>query len=378
MNPATQPEFLVEKITGKRYWNGRPQVQVKWQGYPSEENTWEPMENIGNCMVLLADFEAELFRSKERKKRLRKALSKNKASDEKLPGATQATTQDAAAPVERSVIPRSNLTNSVIGTTPKPNTSHKMGKHKDVAPNKLDPAPSSSFGKRALLKSALLAEAVTVLESSDEDTVINVEIISKGASRASSVFPESGSQLLKATKETIAAKPQKEANKNGDSIKTESKKMRRHSQLAPLEDPIEKALKSIHSNPMVMLPSSPQLSQQLEKKCQIVQKKSRKKSEMNESDDDSDAPLMPRHKKFEEGSDWGMPLRKAPFGLARGLELDNIVHIFKVADKLFMFVTWKGCSATDVVPLDELKLVYPVQVIQYFENMKRTGVARAP
>ncbi|KAH8308704.1 hypothetical protein KR059_000906, partial [Drosophila kikkawai] len=63
-------EYIVEKITGKRYWNGRPQVQIKWQGYPPEENTWEPMENIGNCMVLLADFEAELFKRREHKKRL--------------------------------------------------------------------------------------------------------------------------------------------------------------------------------------------------------------------------------------------------------------------------------------------------------------------
>ncbi|KAH8402226.1 hypothetical protein KR009_010497, partial [Drosophila setifemur] len=54
-------EFIVEKITAKRFLHGRPQVLIKWVGYPAEESTWEPMENVGNCMSLLADFEAELF-----------------------------------------------------------------------------------------------------------------------------------------------------------------------------------------------------------------------------------------------------------------------------------------------------------------------------
>ncbi|KQS62036.1 chromo domain-containing protein cec-1 [Drosophila erecta] len=65
-------EYKVEKILGKRFINGRPQYLVKWADFPHEDNTWEPMENVGNCMQLVCDFEAELFR------RMRNAPVKSK------------------------------------------------------------------------------------------------------------------------------------------------------------------------------------------------------------------------------------------------------------------------------------------------------------
>lgn len=107
------------------------------------------------------------------------------------------------------------------------------------------------------------------------------------------------------------------------------------------------------------------------------------------SDDDSDNLLMPQTPRTvvgtpgsrvparsqlnpnAKGFNWKMPLRKAPFGLARGLELDRVVHNFKVRGKQFMFVHWKGVSSLDAVPLDDLKVAFPAQVIQYFENMER-------
>ncbi|XP_043642841.1 chromobox protein homolog 1 [Drosophila teissieri] len=61
-------EFTVEKFTGKRYLRGRPQYLTKWEGYPLEQSTWEPLENLGNCMTLVADFEAELFKQNQDKK----------------------------------------------------------------------------------------------------------------------------------------------------------------------------------------------------------------------------------------------------------------------------------------------------------------------
>ncbi|KAH8331380.1 hypothetical protein KR074_002021, partial [Drosophila pseudoananassae] len=72
MKPNTSPrsikmvgaetnEFVVEKVLGKRFVRGHPEVLVKWVDFPESESTWEPMANMGNCMGLLADYEAELF-----------------------------------------------------------------------------------------------------------------------------------------------------------------------------------------------------------------------------------------------------------------------------------------------------------------------------
>nr|AAY55532.1 IP03643p [Drosophila melanogaster] len=46
-------EYIVEKFLGKRYLRGRPQYLTKWEGYPIEQCTWEPLENLGKCMTLI-------------------------------------------------------------------------------------------------------------------------------------------------------------------------------------------------------------------------------------------------------------------------------------------------------------------------------------
>ena len=46
-------EYVVEKIVDKRPRNGRQEYLLKWKGYSSAENTWEPKENVTDCPELL-------------------------------------------------------------------------------------------------------------------------------------------------------------------------------------------------------------------------------------------------------------------------------------------------------------------------------------
>lgn len=58
---ATRPEeeWEVESIIDVRDDATFEQVYlVKWKGFSSKENTWEPKENLGNCQRAMRDFQA--------------------------------------------------------------------------------------------------------------------------------------------------------------------------------------------------------------------------------------------------------------------------------------------------------------------------------
>lgn len=57
-------EYVVEKVCDKRILgNGRIEYFLKWKGYSSSQNTWEPIEHI-DCPKLIREFE-ELLRKKQ-------------------------------------------------------------------------------------------------------------------------------------------------------------------------------------------------------------------------------------------------------------------------------------------------------------------------
>ncbi|KAF8752947.1 hypothetical protein RHS01_07465 [Rhizoctonia solani] len=55
-----EEEYKVEGITDMERRNGKWFFRVKWKGYGSEENTWEPRENLKNANKILKKFEKEM------------------------------------------------------------------------------------------------------------------------------------------------------------------------------------------------------------------------------------------------------------------------------------------------------------------------------
>ena len=49
-------EYEVEAIIRHEIINGTPHYRVKWQGWPSSANTWEPIGSLGQCKDLIEEF----------------------------------------------------------------------------------------------------------------------------------------------------------------------------------------------------------------------------------------------------------------------------------------------------------------------------------
>ena len=67
-----QHQDLVEKVMGKRKslkQLGGVEYYVKWLGWGSESNTWEPAKHLETCPELVDQFEKELSHKEEKKTR---------------------------------------------------------------------------------------------------------------------------------------------------------------------------------------------------------------------------------------------------------------------------------------------------------------------
>ncbi len=57
MSVEPDKEYQVENILEKRMISGKAHYLIKWKGYDTSENTWEPRENLLNCARTLQQFE---------------------------------------------------------------------------------------------------------------------------------------------------------------------------------------------------------------------------------------------------------------------------------------------------------------------------------
>ena len=46
---SEEEEWVVERIVKKRVVRGNIEYWVKWEGWPDDQNTWEPEENLTHC-----------------------------------------------------------------------------------------------------------------------------------------------------------------------------------------------------------------------------------------------------------------------------------------------------------------------------------------
>ena len=50
-------EYEVKRVLDMQMINNQPFYLIKWKGYDTSENTWEPIGNLTNCQLLLQNYQ---------------------------------------------------------------------------------------------------------------------------------------------------------------------------------------------------------------------------------------------------------------------------------------------------------------------------------
>jgi len=115
--------YEVENIVNKRFKGGKVQYYVKWKGYDSEENTWEPVEHL-DCAELIAEYESQ-------KRDI--ALGKDEKKKPAAPPAVQKTPTPAKKAKQLRGFARGLKAEKIIGATNDPGSLYFLLKWKGVA-----------------------------------------------------------------------------------------------------------------------------------------------------------------------------------------------------------------------------------------------------
>jgi hypothetical protein len=60
---STESEYIVEEILDRRIYKGVLQYLVKWEGYPLDQSTWEPIKNFTNSYKLVEDYDKRFLQN---------------------------------------------------------------------------------------------------------------------------------------------------------------------------------------------------------------------------------------------------------------------------------------------------------------------------
>jgi len=65
-------EYEIDRIIGHRKQNGKEYFYIHWKGYPAEDDTWEPKENLSKVALEIWERQGQETKPKTKRKRRKK------------------------------------------------------------------------------------------------------------------------------------------------------------------------------------------------------------------------------------------------------------------------------------------------------------------
>jgi len=136
-----EEEFVVEKILEKRIVGGKTEYLVKWKGYGPEDNTWEPVENLG-CPELIEEFERTWRLNQEKSKAKKRPSEADKVDYKENKSGKKTKLPSTKEPVraEQTGFDRGLQADKIIGATDSSGELMFLMKWKDTDEADLVPA----------------------------------------------------------------------------------------------------------------------------------------------------------------------------------------------------------------------------------------------
>ena len=140
MAEEDEPEYEVEAILEKKKIGPKWKYFIKWVGYPHEQNTWEPEENLNNVQEMLEEFEANWTR-------------KQKEKEKKLAGPLKASITPIGGPLgilgTRPPLKESKISNIRKREDDEESENMKSNKKRKLDDEDSDSKPRQNLGKAA-------------------------------------------------------------------------------------------------------------------------------------------------------------------------------------------------------------------------------------
>lgn len=298
-------EYVVEKIISKRVVKGKVQYFLKWKGYTSDDNTWEPKENL-DCPELIQKFEEELEETKKEEKTTKQTAKR----------ATPAPKASTSGVVKKSTAKRKRRQSS--GES---DDSYKIDSDSDAPKTKTATTTTTASNRR---------NGRSRISSDTED---EVELVAQEKPTTNS-----GTKKGRGKESDSEYVDEETDDKSSTASKaSRSRATRGASSVAPDDKVTTRRDRSVKTS-----------------KAPVKSTENGKASTRNTTSIKSsvqDAEAGDTNEKLDEA-----------------LEPEKIIGATEVDGKLMFLVKWKGMAKADLIGSDVAKLACPLIVISYFEE----------